>query len=275
MMDHDFKKQAMKKFFNILMWFMLISGLFGMVGFVQIEQKNVRCTGIDIKITRGDTNVFISVPEINKMVYHLSGDTVIGKPMNQLSIDRIRTTLRQNPYALKVTVYATVDGRIKIDIVQRTPIIRIINDKDLSFYVSSDGMMMPMSDASISHVPVATGNISGSYEPSHSLRAVISDSSDMAATLTVLQQLFILGEYLAQDDFFRAQISQIYVNALGEFELVPNVGNQLILFGDINNVAGKFENLLAFYKEGMKKVGWAHYKTLNIKYKNQVICSKT
>ena len=33
-------------------------------------------------------------------------------------------------------------------------------------------------------------------------------------------------------------------------------------------------NLLAFYKQAMPKVGWNAYKTINLKYTNQIVCER-
>ena len=66
-----------------------------------------------------------------------------------------------------------------------------------------------------------------------------------------------------------AQIEQIAVNKLLEFELVPKVGNHKIVFGGIENLEGKFEKLMIFYKKGLSKTGWNEYSEINLKYKNQ------
>jgi len=64
------------------------------------------------------------------------------------------------------------------------------------------------------------------------------------------------------------------VNGAGEIELISRVGNQPVLFGDINDMEEKFDKLLLFYKEGLSKTGWNQYKTINLTYKDQVVCTK-
>ena len=92
--------------------------------------------------------------------------------------------------------------------------------------------------------------------------------------MSTIQKLYIINRYIQEDSFLQAQIEQIYINKSNEIELVPKVGRHLILFGDIDNMETKFENLIVFYEQGMKKAGWKKYKTINLKYSNQVICSK-
>lgn len=52
------------------------------------------------------------------------------------------------------------------------------------------------------------------------------------------------------------------------------MGNQRIILGTADSLDVKFTNLLMFYKRGMPKAGWDAYKTINVKYTNQVVCVK-
>ena len=84
----------------------------------------------------------------------------------------------------------------------------------------------------------------------------------------------MVTNYVRTHDFWNAQIEQVYVNADGELELIPRVGNQTILFGDEKGMEEKFSKLYTFYKEGLSKTGWNQYKTINVTFKDQVVCSK-
>ena len=53
--------------------------------------------------------------------------------------------------------------------------------------------------------------------------------------------------------------------------MIPRVGNQNIILGNGDSLTVKFNNLLIFYKKALPLVGWNTYKTINIKYTNQVI----
>ena len=59
--------------------------------------------------------------------------------------------------------------------------------------------------------------------------------------------------------------------------LVPRVGEQKIIFGSAlsnEEVKVKFRKLADFYKEGIPYEGWSTYDCFNLKYENQVVCSK-
>jgi len=64
------------------------------------------------------------------------------------------------------------------------------------------------------------------------------------------------------------------VNEANEFELIPRVGAHLILFGSIDNYERKFRNLKIFYEQGLNNIGWNKYEKINLKFDNQIVCTK-
>ena len=88
------------------------------------------------------------------------------------------------------------------------------------------------------------------------------------------KKLLPLVTYLNGDSFLSAQIDQIYVNAIGELSMIPRVGDQVIIFGDPDDYQIKFRNLKALYTEGFKNGGWGRYKTINVEFRNQIVCTK-
>jgi len=52
------------------------------------------------------------------------------------------------------------------------------------------------------------------------------------------------------------------------------VGAHIIEFGDINAHEEKFDKLYALYSQGLKREGWNKYIRINLKYKEQVVCTK-
>lgn len=81
-----------------------------------------------------------------------------------------------------------------------------------------------------------------------------------------------------KDDFWRSEIVQIVVTkgADGgpEIELVPRTGDHTVIFGSPDDAEEKFAKLLTFYRRGLRNIGWETYRTINVKYKEQVVCTK-
>ena len=47
--------------------------------------------------------------------------------------------------------------------------------------------------------------------------------------------------------------------------MVPIMGNQRIILGDIEELDDKIFRLKTFYQEAMSRMGWNKYKTINLK----------
>ena len=78
--------------------------------------------------------------------------------------------------------------------------------------------------------------------------------------------------FINQDEMWKAQIAQLAVNEDNELTLWPQMTKQLILFGPADEIEEKFKKLKLFYKEVLPKKGWNTYSSVNLKYKNQIVC---
>lgn len=85
-------------------------------------------------------------------------------------------------------------------------------------------------------------------------------------------------KWIENDDFWRAEIVQITARTTAsgalEVELTPRSGNHTILFGRVEEVERKFDKLFRFYRGGLESEGWTRYKTVNVKYEGQVVCTE-
>jgi cell division protein FtsQ len=57
-------------------------------------------------------------------------------------------------------------------------------------------------------------------------------------------------------------------------ELIPRLGQHRILLGDTTDLRDKLDRMRTFYLQGLNNTGWDKYELINLKYKNQVVCTK-
>jgi len=119
----------------------------------------------------------------------------------------------------------------------------------------------------------ANGYIPEMYWNSASLAVDTTHKSADSNSYKTLKAIYQISKYINTDAFWKAQIQQLFVNTNGDIELIPAVGNQIIIFGDEKNIADKFEKLKIFYKKAEKINAWTKYDTININFKGQVVCS--
>ena len=91
-------------------------------------------------------------------------------------------------------------------------------------------------------------------------------------------KLLTFVEFIEDDDFWRSEVVQIAAHTTPsgalEVELVPRSGRHTIVFGRIEQVERKFDKLLCFYRSGLMNIGWGEYRTIDIRYNDQVVCKK-
>lgn len=259
----------MKKLVNILIWIILITGIISTVVYFRLIQNESVCKNVLIKINKNNNDeLYVTEDEIYSLIT-ISKESIIGKKLNEIDLEKIEDKIKTNPYVVEAEIFSSFGGNLKIKIIQRQALIRIINSRGQNFYIATDGVIIPIKTGVSSRVIVANGNIKKKYS-----KPIQIFNSGNNKDETVLLKLYKLAKYIKSDKFLNATIEQIYVNNPNEFELIPKTGKHLIQFGDTNNMKKKFDNLIVFYKDGLKRVGWDKYKKVNLKYLNQVVCSK-
>lgn len=176
----------------------------------------------------------------------------IDKPIDEINTELIESELLKNEMIANVEVYKTPSGIIKLDVTQKVPILRVIGARG-NFYIDNAGSSMPVSRRYAAHVPIASGYVEKEF---------------------AMSELYKFALFLQKNDFWNNQIDQIYVHPDQELELVPRVGNHRIYLGTIDGFEEKLDNLRLFYKQAIPKMGWDKYSVINLKYKNQIVCTK-
>jgi len=262
----------MKRIMNIIIWCFLLAVTVVLLAFVNLKNQKTSCKDIEININYQSEACLIDENDIMEMVKSFEGD-IKGRKISSLKISEIENILSSNPYVYRADVYSTINGVVKMNIIQRKPLVRIINSNNESFYIDSKGKEMPVNFKHPTRTLIASGSIIDKYVSTANIDTVGEKIYDSILKTTPLYKIFKLAQFIDKDKFWKAQIDQIYLNNEYELELVPRVGNHLIVIGDTENLNEKFEKLYIFYLKGLNKIGWNKYKCINVKFKNQVVCS--
>lgn len=265
-------KKKIRRILNFILWGVLFTGAGVLLGFAGYEQNGTICRDLHYNLVYGESDILITEKDADSLIRSVSGE-VKGKPLYMINTGKIERFLCQYPYVSDAHVYGSLSGEIFINVHQREPVIRIITEGNKSYYLGAKGVVLPFHPDCPVRVVVASGAIPDSIfnqELRHSKRFAI-DSVSASPMLTDLHKVAL---FIYRDPFLKAQIDQVYVNGQGDYELIPKLGNHVIQIGNAENLDDKFKRLVAFYKHGLNTIGWNKYKTINIKYKNQVVCSK-
>jgi cell division protein FtsQ len=245
-----------KPLFISIAWLVSTGGIVTLMSFIEIKKAGTVCK--DVKIYIPGNQYFIDKEEVENIL-HVSSNQLIGRHMETINLHQLEGKLNANPFVETAKVYADMDGIISIEISQRVPVLRVMNQFDQDFYVDQHGLKIPMSDNFTAKVIAANGFIDEPFGKVDTLHTAL------------VKDIFKTAQFINRDSLWSAQIAQIYVNDHKEIELIPRVGNQRILLGNADSLATKFANLRIFYKKALPMVGWDAYTVINIKYANQVV----
>jgi cell division protein FtsQ len=266
--------KTFKKIALISFWCLLIIGLIASLGFVNKQQGALLCKMPDITVDQEGDLYFLDKIDIGQLLKD-RGDSISGQPKSTVNITEIERVLNSHPAISKAEVSMSIDGVVKIDVKQRNPILRVFSADGDSYYLDDQGKLMPLSDKYTMRVLVANGNIMEPFAKrySYSVEQIGKDSA--LRTTSKLDELYAMARFINADPFWKAQIHQIYYNSENEMEIVPLAGNQKIIFGDTTEMEEKFNKLLTFYQQGLNTTGWwDKYAVINLKFRNQVVCTK-
>lgn len=255
------KRYNSTKIFGNILWTLLGLATVVLLGAAISLRIHKRCRGVDINITGVQNNFFIDKKEISDLLEKLCNGNPTGKILGSFNLASIENTLKKNEWIKNAELFFDNNEMLRVEVTEREPVARIFTKAGTSFYLDSTLTALPLSDKSTARVPVF------SNFPS-------LPNSFTKADSTLLSGIKNVSSYILKDPFWMAQIDQIDITSERNFEMVPKVGNQIIVFGNADNYEEKFNELLTFYKQVASKVGWNKYSKINVQYKGQVVAVK-
>jgi cell division protein FtsQ len=239
--------------FKRVLKYLLFVGLIGFLGFLNrftsIRNNEKKVTNIEVKFEQGSNN-FLTHAMVDKLLIQ-NNKTVVNQAKSTIDLYNLERNVSENPYIEKVAVFLTIGGLLKASIKQRTPIARIFSSKD-SYYVDKQGIKIPLS-------------------ANYSARVLLV--SGMKSEADIQDILPLMGTIL-EDDFLKKEIVGIVKSADGTYTFSVRSGNYKIDFGKLTDIKLKFRKLKAFYNTTFDNKTIQEYKTIALKYHNQVVCTK-
>jgi len=210
-------------------------------------------------------NQFIGKKDIDSLL--AQEYTIKEATLGQLDMGELEDRIESIPAVKNAEIYSKLDGHLMLEIHTEKPLISVINQQQEHYYIAQSGSLIPPGNNYVPRLPVANGHISLAYADSVNLK-------NPGAHFTTAAGLYKIAKYIDQHKFWQAQIEQLYVTEKGEYEMLPRVGAHVILLGDTTQMQWKFRKLYALYKQGFKRKNWNDYEEINLKFGNQVVCSK-
>lgn len=228
---------------------LIVSGyvVFSMLEF-SVNEKDVKCRNLEVTI-EGKVHL-LTEDEIGKILVD-AGLHPIGASLNNLRTEKIESILKDNPLVRTAVCYHTPDGNVRLDVRLKEPRFLIAGTE--KYYVDDERNIIPVPLTAMAYVPLVTGRVTKSMATG---------------------KLYDFVDYVSKDPFWNAQISQIYVRNDMKVELIPRVGDAVILLGTLDAYREKLDRVYRLYDRGFNEIGWNMYESLDLQYDNQVVAVK-
>ena len=202
----------------------------------------------------------------NKFLDRFQIESLITEKMDKDSIIKnvniIEKNILANPFVKEIKLYQDLSNKLIVDLVQYQPIARLVYENKKDLYIDLHGNIFPIST-----------KFSERFILIHTADNINFDLKNINST-DYGKKIFTMINYIINDIFLSKIISEIDINYNKNIIIYPQVSKQKIIFGYPEKIDVKFDKLMLFYKKILPAKGWNTYKTVNLKFKNQIICDK-
>jgi cell division protein FtsQ len=197
----------------------------------------------------GNKNLFITQEAVSKLLIQ-NQQGVTNVPKETLDLNGLESTLNKNPIIEFAEVYVNVEGKLTAKVKQKTPIARVLGNN--SYYIDSNGGVMPLSKNYTERVPFVTGFVKKNN----------------------LDIVYKVADYVLKDEFLKQNVIEIHQNKNNSIDLKLRQTKFVVHLGQIKQLEKKISNLKAFYIKATKDKVLDKYSKVNLQFGNQVVCTK-
>ena len=238
----------MRTSWNFIKGLFLLGLVVFLYAFSSFKNNSRPVSSVNVQFT-GEDNVFITSEMVNKLLIQ-SQEKLYFLPKDAIDLKEMEFLLESNDMIKSAQVYLTVNGEVRAKVEQKRPIARVASDD--VFYIDEDGFRMPLSSQHSARVPLAYG---------------IVDEADLETVYKVALTVY-------KDSFLKTYVTEIHQNENKEISLKLRLLDFEVLVGTLDNLEIKLQNLKAFYQKAKKDTMLDVYKSVNLQFENQVVCTK-
>ena len=251
-----------KKILSILLWVITAAALVVLFVFARENYLEAPVNGVTL-IPESDSG-FVRRNELRDEIGGFCNHKTVGT-VNMVAIQRF---LDDNPWIESNASYIDMDGTLNVNYKEYQPKFRVFGRNGRSVYVTSEGVVIPTSRLYTPYVMVASGNFSIDNDTTaYPLVDTIESHRNLINALTWLKDI-------EGNSFISSSVGQLYCNARNGFELTVKDIDARVIVGDTCLAADKLHRLEIFMKQHHNGPETSNMKSINLNYKNQIVCTK-
>jgi len=232
----------------------------------KVEDAGVTCTRLEVSLRDSSGCRFVTRDDIDDIIAKEYGN-FYGRKLSDLDINMIEKAVLSHSGVRKGEAFVTRDSTLHIIITPKVPFLRF-QKADGGFYCDREGNIFPLQPRFTANVPVIEGNIPVNAPAGFCGQANSEWERTWISNIIGFEKL-ILGSRT-----WKSRIAQIHIDSNGDIVLVPVEGRERFIFGGSEEAQRKFEQMEYYYTSVRPAADSAEYRTINLKFKDQIICRK-
>ncbi|MBQ0024131.1 MAG: hypothetical protein KBT00_00190 [Bacteroidales bacterium] len=221
-------------------------------------RKGCVCNGVNIILTGSESDRSVNLNELEGILR----SRAVGRNTDSIDLLSIEMELQQMGEVLAAEAFASSPDSISVCITQRKPVVRFVME-DGSYYSDENCFLFPARNPA--RIPVVTGKIPIKLEPGYK-------GHPSYESYIWTKRMIGLAQSIENDSFLRNNIQQIDVEGNGSLVMYPDLGDCRFIFGQCEGIPEKLEKIKVYYKGIAPVKDAGYYRTVDIEYKNQIIC---
>jgi cell division protein FtsQ len=255
-----------KKILSIVLWVATAAALVWLFVYAREDYLHTPLKAINL-IPETDTG-FVSKSALYKEIESFCKEFGRSKEIKAVDMIAVQEVMKNNAWIESSTSYIDLDGVLNVSFKEYEPWFRVFGKDGHSVYVTRKGIVIPSSRIYTPYVLVASGNFE--------LR---SDSTTYQLCDTLDSDRNLLNalhwcEAIERNNFVSHGIGQLYCNKRNQFELTVKGFDGRVIVGDTCDAADKLWRLESFMKQRIDSPETKTLKSINLNYKNQIVCTK-
>lgn len=243
-----------------IIWSIAAAGLIVLFVVSWKAKSAKQLTDIQIELV-GESAEALFMDEISIRVILNERGVQVDMPIEKINLTQLEKFIEKTEWVKNAEFFINNKLVLEVKIEQRIPIARIFTASGASFYIDNEGSRLPLKQLTVLNLPVFTGF------PTDQLKLSKPDSA-------LLKDVLFFAKTIQKDTFFMAQVAQVNIEPNGTFQMVPTLGDHLVLLGTVDQLEDKLNRLFTFYKKVWLGSGVNAYQYIDCRFNHQVVALK-
>ena len=243
-----------------IIWSIAAAGLIVLFVVSWKAKSAKQLTDIQIELV-GESAEALFMDEISIRVILNEQGVQVGMPIEKINLTQLEKFIEKTEWVKNAEFFINNKLVLEVKIEQRIPIARIFTASGTSFYIDNEGSRLPLKQLTVLNLPVFTGF------PTDQLKLSKPDS-------ILLKDVLFFAKTIQKDSFFMAQVAQVNIEPNGTFQMVPSLGDHLVLLGTVDQLEDKLNRLFTFYKKVWVGSGINAYQYIDCRFNHQIVALK-